>query len=157
MMNKACHLISWLLFFSFVFTHLSGQTNEEVSLKNKNKAKISYNKGIQSIQEEDYMAALEHFSTSLDFNPQFDLAYLMRGKSNLELQDLQAAIVDFNMAIEMNNILGEAYFYRGYTNLDVEPEVEVLDDLSRAIDNGYKESFAYYYRGLYYLIYGESV
>jgi len=51
MMNKAGHLISWLLFFSFAFAHLSGQDNEEISLKNKNKAKIDYNKGIQSIQE----------------------------------------------------------------------------------------------------------
>ncbi|MBL7113171.1 MAG: hypothetical protein ISS19_14640, partial [Bacteroidales bacterium] len=118
MMKKACHLISWLIIFSFIFTHLPGQGTEGISLKNKKNAKIAYNKGIQSIQDENYLVALENFSASLDYNPEFDLAYLMRGKTNLELQDIQAALMDFNMAIEMNSNLGEAYFYRSYTNLD---------------------------------------
>jgi tetratricopeptide (TPR) repeat protein len=99
-----------------------------IPLKNKNEAKVAYNRGVESINEENYWVALEYLSTALDLNPEFAPAYLMRGKTNLELRKLNEAIQDFTMALEFDMNLGEANFYRGYANLNGEADPSVLED-----------------------------
>lgn len=127
---------------------------QDVTLKNKNDAKVAYNKGIESINEKNYWVALEYLTAALDFNPEFAPAYLMRGKVNLELNKVRESIQDFSMATEQDRSLGEAFFYLGYATFDSNANQAVLDYYDAAINTGYKEPFVYYYRGLYKLVTG---
>src|SRR4030043_1211419 len=78
-----------------------------VPLKNKNEAKVAYNRGVESVNEKDYWVALEYFSTALDLNPEFAPAYLMKVETYLELKKIPEAIQDFNMAVKTDMNLGE--------------------------------------------------
>ena len=77
---------------------------QDVTLKNKNDAKVAYNKGIESINEKNYWVALEYLTAALDFNPEFAPAYLMRGKVNLELNKVRESIQDFSYKMYLLNL-----------------------------------------------------
>jgi tetratricopeptide (TPR) repeat protein len=146
-----------LMLLSFLALSINAQDQVSgVPLKNRNEAKVAYNRAIESIKENNFTIALEYLSAALDLNPEFTQAYLIRGKTNLELNRKDEAIQDFGMAIQQDMNLGEAYFYRGYANLNEQPDPSVLADFDRAITRGYKEYFVYYYRGLYKLISGDN-
>lgn len=132
-----------------------GVSAQEITMKEKNNAKVAYNKGIESINEKEYWLALEYLTAALDFNPAFAPAYLMRGKVNLELNKIQESIQDFTVATELDRSLGEAFFYLGYASFTGKSNPAILDYYNTAINSGYKEPFVYYYRGLYKLIDGD--
>ena len=100
MKSRSCFAfcLSILIFLASV----NESHGQQVSLKNRKNASIAYNDGIKSIQEENYWVALEYLSAALDYNPQFDMAYLARGKVNLQLNNIQESVQDFTMAIEMH-------------------------------------------------------
>ena len=61
-----------ICFFLPLFGHA-----QEINMKDKNNAKVAYNKGIESIKEKDYFVALEYLTAALNFNPGFASGHLM--------------------------------------------------------------------------------
>ncbi len=68
--------------------------------------------GEESLQQEDYIGAIKDFSSAIKLDPDYEEAFLLRGKVKDKLEDYQGAIKDFSSAIELNPDYEEAFLLR---------------------------------------------
>ena len=117
-----------------------------------------YNLGIEEFEKENYAAAIEHYNTAIESDPNDALAYNNRGLAYTEVEESEAALADYDKAIELKPDYTEAYFNRGLAHFSLAPlgwgnpeEVQKgIADLTKAIELNPKYADAYYNRGLGY-------
>ena len=82
---------------------------------------------------ENYMKALQDYSTAILIEPSAD-AYYNRGVFFMDIKYYQKANNDLNMALRLNKNNAYAYFYRGASNLLLGKFNEAILDFSKAIE-----------------------
>ena len=116
------------------------------------------NLGIEEYEKGNYAAAIEHYNTAIESDPNDALAYNNRGLAYIEVGESEQALKDYDKAIELKPDYTEAYFNRGlaYFNLAPlgfgDPEIvqKGIADLTKAIELDPEYADAYYNRGLGY-------
>ena len=117
-----------------------------------------YNLGIEEFEKENYAAAIEHYNTAIESDPNDALAYNNRGLAYIEVGESEQALADYDKAIELKPDYTEAYFNRGLAHFSLAPlgwgnpeEVQKgIADLTKAIELNPEYVDAYYNRGLGY-------
>jgi tetratricopeptide (TPR) repeat protein len=104
-------------------------------------------KGINSIQSEDYQQAIKDFDKAIELNPNLAEAYNNRGLVYGKLGNLQQAIKDFDKAIELNPNYAEAYYSRGIAFGKLGNLQQEIKDYDKAIELNPDLAQAYYNRG----------
>ena len=97
-------------------------------------------KGINSIQSEDYQQAIKDFDKAIELNPNLAEAYNNRGLVYGKLGNLQQAIKDFDKAIELNPKYAEAYCWRGIAYVILYNRNQATNDLRIAARLGNEEA-----------------
>lgn len=116
----------------------------------------AYNSGVENIQNKNYTDAVTDFTKCLDFDDNYAMAYLQRGRVKAELGQFDAAINDLDMAISKDRDLGEAYFYKGFLLSATDTSGISREHLLLAIEKGFENAEANYQLGLMYLLDGED-
>ena len=106
-MKKSLFIVSILLLFSTV-------ADAQLSFKERRQMSRAYNAGLENIYSQNYIAAITDFTKCLDFDENYAIAYMQRGRVKAELGQMEEALQDLDMAISKDRELGEAYFYKGY-------------------------------------------
>lgn len=117
-----------------------------------------YNLGIEEFEKENYAAAIEHYNTAIESDPNDALAYNNRGLAYIEVGESEQALADYDKAIELKTDYAEAYFNRGLAYHSLAPlgwgNPEMVQkgnaDLTKAIELNPEYVDAYYNRGLGY-------
>src|SRR5690606_33523388 len=73
-----------------------------------------YQQGILTLLAEDYEAARDLFTRSIELKPDFVYAYNDRGIAYYELGNFDAALADYNRAIQLEPDFAFPYNNRGY-------------------------------------------
>lgn len=67
---------------------------------------------VARVHLQEYDAAIEAYTSALEFAPDNAAVHLERGKLYLENRALTLALADFNLAIRLNSNIGDAYYCR---------------------------------------------
>lgn len=127
-----------LLCFSCLLS-VNAQTSKVTSAK-------YYNDAIKAIEKGINNEAIVLINKSIEANPQFDMAYILRGKYNLANGKRELALTDFNQALSLNAGLGEGYACLAYYFLGENKPQQAFDNSNKAIFLNYKTANVYYYR-----------
>lgn len=84
----------------------------------------------------DFTAAIEHFTTALNHDPDNVRAYQGRGAAYFAANRFDEATSDLDRAIALDGSLGWAYFYRGSSRMHLGRFEEAAQDLDRAVRSG---------------------
>jgi tetratricopeptide (TPR) repeat protein len=100
--------------------------------------------------------AINAFSTAIELNPQFALAYRNRGIAHVIatgiLDNYSHALKDFDKAIELNPQYAEAYYSRGLVHGNLGNYQRALKDYTKAIELDPQYAEAYNNRGVAYMM-----
>ena len=96
-------------------------------------------------KQKSYEEAVNHYTQSIELDPNQITAYNNRGLAYTELRDYNSAINDFHRAIEINPNYADAYNNRGVAYIRQGKINYALDDYNRAIELNYL--LAYFNRG----------
>ena len=96
-------------------------------------------------KQEWYEEAVNHYTQSIELDPNQITAYNNRGLAHTELRDYNSAINDFHRAIEINPNYADAYNNRGVVYIRQGQSNRAIDDYNRAIELNYV--LAYFNRG----------
>ena len=96
-------------------------------------------------KQEWYAEAINHYTQSIQLDPNQITAYNNRGLAYSYLKDYNSAINDFHRAIEINPNYADAYNNRGVAYIRQGKINHALDDYNRAIELNYV--LAYFNRG----------
>jgi tetratricopeptide (TPR) repeat protein/S1-C subfamily serine protease len=78
--------------------------------------------------------ALQYFTKSIQLNPRYTYAYLLRGLVYLQTQEYKLSLADFDQAIALNPKYAEAYNNRGYLKREALNDIPgALKDYNQAI------------------------
>jgi len=102
--------------------------------------------------------AIKAFSTAIELNPQFALAYRNRGIAHVIatgiLDNYSHALNDFDKAIELNPQYADAYYSRGLVYGKFGNYQRALKDYTKAIELDPHYADAYNDRGVAYMMFG---
>ncbi len=106
-------------------------------------------------KQEWYDKAIEHYTETINLNPEFAIAYNNRGNAYANKGEFDTAIPDFNIAINLNPDFAGAYYNRGNTYTDKGEFDKAIQDYNTAIDLNPEFAGAYNNRGSVYHYRGE--
>lgn len=116
-----------------------------------NKADDYFEKGNNAYDNEEYSKAVEYYETSLEFNPDNDLAYLNNADAYYELEEYNSALEYYNKYIEKTeNIEDYVYFKIAYCNDELENYDKAFEYYNKAIELDNENAVAYNNRALNY-------
>lgn len=95
-----------------------------------------FSAGLTCEQSGDYQGAIDHYTKSLERNPQFAIAYNNRGVSYHKKGDYQQAIQDYTRAIDLNPNFAYAYCNRGEAWLHLGEWARARADFNVALSKG---------------------
>ncbi len=110
----------------------------------------AFNQGFEKHKQGDLKNAIKLYSKAIEQDPQFTMAYQMRGAALQQLKKYAQAIDDYSMVITV----GEPYFKAvGYYNRGVVKNItrnygEAIGDFSQAIVIDSKMAAAFFHRGI---------
>ena len=113
-------------------------------------AKYYYWNGYSKQKSEDRQGAIEEYSTVLEYDKKFVIAYISRGSAYLDLKEYDKAITDYNKAIELTPNDAQIYAYRGRAYFETKRYKQAIADYDQALELDEKFGYAYYQRGLLY-------
>jgi tetratricopeptide (TPR) repeat protein len=97
----------------------------------------------------DYVRAVADCNEAIKLKPDYGIAYLHRGDTNLNLRKNFQAILDYSKSIELDPTF-VAYHNRGLAYLRASEYQKAIADFTRAIELKSSIATAYYNRGLAY-------
>ncbi len=103
--------------------------------------------GTHYTEVRDPQNAMKCFSTSIECNPLFPLAYNGRGNLRKETGDLAGALEDYNRAIELDPKYMTAFYNRGIAHAAKNQYTAAIRDYDRSIKLGNRSAAVYYNRG----------
>jgi len=110
-------------------------------------AKDYTQKGKELYEKHEYMEALLNFNKAIEVDPNYAIAYYMRGNIKEAFEDHHGAMKDYNTCIEKNGKFADAFFVRGNVKMKLQDYYGAIDDYGSAI--GLNENYidAYFNRG----------
>lgn len=105
------------------------------------------NRGVAYDHKGDSDRAIEDYSKSIEFKPDFDHVYFNRGNAYHSKKDYKRAIVDFTKAVEIKGDFAEAYTNRGLAYQNKGGYDHAIEDHNTAIDLNPNYAEAYFNRG----------
>lgn len=103
---------------------------------------LSYIKGIEKYELQDYKGAIEDYNKAIDVNPNHPWAYNDRGEAKRKLNDYTGAIEDHTISIENYPSHAAGYILRGYAKYKLGDKHGAFSDWNKAGELG--EEDAYY-------------
>jgi len=91
---------------------------------------------------------IEAYTTAIELDPIYALAYYNRGTAYHDLGDHRQAIRDFDKAIDLDPTDSAAYYGRGAAYAGLGNHRQAIRDFDKAIELDPKKALAYYGRGL---------
>lgn len=104
-------------------------------LKPKKTANDYFKSGFLKYEIKDYFGAKEDFSTVIELDSTYSIAYLIRGKINVDLKYYSKARSDFDKVIELEPNNWDAYFFRGFSSYQEDYYSVAYSDLKKVIEN----------------------
>ena len=109
--------------------------------------KIAYVRGVEKLQQQDYLAALTHFGRALELDPHFDLAYLKRCEVLLHLGRDRDILEDCQSLLKLQPDSDDAYYYRGRARQHLGYLQAAIQAYTQALNLGSKRRDLYFHRG----------
>jgi len=110
-------------------------------------AKDYTQKGKELYEKREYMEALLNFNKAIEVDPNYSIAYYMRGNIKEAFEDHHGAMKDYNTSIEKNSKFADAFFVRGNVKMKLQDYYGAIDDDGSAITLNENYIDAYYNRG----------
>ena len=115
------------------------------------KADDYFKKGNNAYNDKEYSKAVEYYETSIEFNPDNDLAYLNNADAYYKLEKYNSALEYYNKYIEKTgNIEDYTYFRIAYCNDELKNYDKAIEYYNKAIELDDKDAAAYNNRALIY-------
>ena len=113
-------------------------------------AYVEFYAGLTSMSEGEYQKAIEHYSKSIDLNPQMLRIYNNRGNAYSRMNDLDCAIEDYNKVLALEPNYAPAYNNRGSSYHDKGDLDRAIEDYNKALALQPDYAAAYANRGTAY-------
>lgn len=110
-------------------------------------AKEYTQKGKELYEKNEYMEALLNFNKAIEVDPNYSIAYYMRGNIKEAFEDHHGAMKDYNTSLEKNNKFADAFFVRGNVKMKLQDYYGAIADYGAAITLNENYIEAYYNRG----------
>ena len=109
-----------------------------------------FNNGFEKHLHGDLSTAIQLYSKAIDNDPQFAMAYEMRGAAQQQLKKYSQAINDYSMVITCGepNFRAVAYYNRGVIKNMTGGYQDAISDFSQAIELDKKMAAAFFHRGI---------
>ena len=114
-------------------------------------------RGVAKYNLDDLMGAELDFSTAIEFNPVFTMAYQYRAITRLQFGNYDDALKDFQEAIDLRPDVASPYYSRGITYTLNKQYDKAIKDFDQFIKQESMVSFAYIHRGDAYLLMQDTV
>ena len=113
-------------------------------------ANSSFNEGFEKHRRGDLKNAIKLYSKAIELDPQFTMAYQMRGAAMQQLKKYPQAISDYSMVINASEpyFKSVGYYNRGVVNNITGNYADAIVDFSQAIELDGKMAAAYFHRGI---------
>lgn len=111
-------------------------------------AEKAFNDAVNYIRTGDHVSAIANYDMALTFDPQFVVAYIGRGTSNLSLGRFEEALADMNAAIDSEPDLSESYNLRAQIYFQLRNYGRCIADLTILLSIEPDRADAYLMRGL---------
>ena len=98
--------------FVFIFTYLLFLFSS-IKLYSQNAEGYSET-GFKKFANQDYIGAIQDYTSAIELSPKNDSYYIIRGYSNFKLSRFNESIEDFNKAIEISPNFYSYYLNRAY-------------------------------------------
>lgn len=108
-------------------------------------------RGVAKYNLDDLLGAEQDFSTAIDKNPVYTLAYRNRAITRSRLGNYDDALRDFQEAIDLRPDISGTYFSRGVTFLLSQQFESAIEDFDQFLKRENRVADAYINRGLCYL------
>jgi len=142
-------LIIYLLFFtvkSYQRNHFWKDTDSlltHVIQQGKTKEDVAagyFYRGSLEDSGQNFRKAFEDYSSALQYNPEYTLAYNNRGILKGRMQDFEGALQDFNKAIANKPDYAEAYYNRGIAKYQLQQLEAACRDWKQALQLGFGQA-----------------
>jgi len=109
-----------------------------------------FNRGYEKHLQGDLKAAVKDYSSAIEKNPRFAMAYQMRGAVWQRMKQFDKAISDFSMVIAFGEPHFQAvgYYNRGVTKNMAGDFLGAIPDFSEALKINTRMGAAYFHRGI---------
>ncbi len=114
-------------------------------------------RGVAKYNLDDLLGAEQDFSSAIEINPVYTMAYQYRAITRARLGNYDDALSDFHQAIELRPDIPGSYYSRGVTLLLSGQYEKAIGDFDRFIRFESKVSDAYINRGTCYLFLKDTV
>lgn len=114
-------------------------------------------RGVAKYNLDDMLGAEQDFTTAIDINPVYTMAYQYRAITRARLGNYDDALADFHQAIELRPDIPGSYYSRGVTLLLSRQYEKAIEDFDRFIRFESKVADAYINRGTCYLMLKDTV
>jgi tetratricopeptide (TPR) repeat protein len=125
--------IIFILFLCFTCTLIRAQQTEDAT---RQEAEDNVNSGNMKASKKNFTGAIADYTTALEYDPKYGMAYFYRGAAKAQINDYKGAITDLNKAVEINPKHGLAYFYRGIAKKSLNDDDGACADWHKASDLG---------------------
>lgn len=123
----------------------------------KDAAEGYFLRGVSKFNLDDLIGADVDFTTAIDKNPVYTLAYAYRALTRSRMGNYDDALRDFQEAIDLRPDLPDAYYSRGFTLLQDKQYRAAIADFDKYIFRENKTADAYIGRGAAYLSLKDTV
>ena len=113
-------------------------------------------RGHQAFSSGRVEEAIAAFTSALQQDPRYALAYRNRGSALYARGDYSGAEVDYTRALELEPSSGEVYYYRGLARRSSGRIAEALQDFDQALKLGFRDARVYYSRAVAYAATGKG-
>ncbi|MGF1533426.1 MAG: tetratricopeptide repeat protein [Bernardetiaceae bacterium] len=96
-------------------------------------AKTHFNKGLQAAQDENYTAAIAHFTAAIETLEGQAVFFYNRAQAHYKLQQFDQAIPDYDQAIALDPKNAEFFAARGIAQHQLRQHQEALQDMDAAL------------------------
>ncbi len=108
---------------------------------------VAYVRGVEKLQQQDYLGALSQFGRALALDPHFTKAYLKRCEVLLHLGRDRDILDDCQKLLKLEPNNAGAYYYRGRARQNLGYTQAALQAYARAIQHHSERRDLYYHRG----------
>jgi uncharacterized RDD family membrane protein YckC/tetratricopeptide (TPR) repeat protein len=100
-----------------------------------------YESGLTKYNYNDYTGAVADCNKAIEINPEYELAFFLRGKIKTIIHDYKYAINNLTKAIEINPQHAEAYYYMGIAKCEIGQKESGCLDINKAVELGFQTGY----------------
>jgi tetratricopeptide (TPR) repeat protein len=97
-------------------------------------AKKKFDEGVAAYLKGEFKSSIKLLSKALRHDPEFALAYLIRGAASLKLDDVKKAISDLDRAVQIDPDFAHAFHLRGLAYEKAGNAANAYCDFDRAME-----------------------